>query len=132
MTLALSFSLCSVKSLLVEPSSRRSPTPSTCSARCELKVSPRNAAHCSPSLCSKAQEPWNSLHNTSQKLSPLSGFKDDKNAALQRGSVATCGLKTEGNTPSIICFRDSGHSQAKQKKHVKCNISFFPVVFSLH
>ena len=32
-------------------------------------------------------------------------FKDDKTAFLERGSVATCGLKTERNIPSIICCR---------------------------
>ena len=30
-------------------------------------------------------------------LSPVGGSKDDKTVPLERGSVATCGLKTEGN-----------------------------------
>ena len=49
------------------------------------------------------------MYNAYHKLSPLDGFKDDKNAVLERGSVATCGLKTEGNTPTITSFRHDIH-----------------------
>ena len=45
------------------------------------------------------------MYNAYHKLSPLDGFKDDKNAVLERGSVATCGLKTEGNNLSLRQFQ---------------------------
>ena len=52
------------------------------------------------------------LMNTdiSLTLSPVGGSKDDKTAPLERGSVATCGLKTEGNTLYINYVWDHAHA----------------------
>ena len=61
-------------------------------------------------------------------LSPVAGSKDDKTAPLERGSVATCGLKTEGNILSINYVGDHAHAvNLPYPMALPCNLSLTSV-----